>query len=77
MPRAHAKASKVWVDLDLQPGAVHLLIGDDGCGFDPSSVGAGHLGLKSMRERAAAVGAELEILSGSSDGTVVTLDRRA
>ena len=72
----HAKASKAWVDLDLQD-SVHLLVGDDGCGFDPSTVGAAHLGLKSMRERASEVGAELEVLSKPGDGTVVTLDRTA
>ena len=73
----HARASKAWVDLDLEPGAVHLCIRDDGRGFDPSVVGAAHLGLKSMRERAARVGAELEILSTQDAGTVVTLDWRA
>jgi len=69
----HAKASKAWVDLDLKPGEVHLVVGDDGRGFDPSTVGTAHLGLKSMRERAALVGAELDILSTSNAGTVVTL----
>jgi PAS domain S-box-containing protein len=70
----HAKASKAWVELDLKPGVVHLVIGDDGCGFDPSTVGAAHIGLRSMRERSAQVGAELGIVSTSNDGTVVTLD---
>jgi signal transduction histidine kinase len=70
----HAKASRAWVDLDLKPGEVHLVVGDDGCGFDPSTVGTAHLGLRSMRERAALVGAELDILSTSNAGTVVTLD---
>ena len=73
----HSKALKAWVDLDLYSDSVHLLVGDDGCGFDPSAVEAGHVGLKSMRERAAQTGAELEILSGPGDGTVVTLDWRA
>jgi PAS domain S-box-containing protein len=69
----HAKASKVWVDLDLTPGEAHLVIGDDGCGFDPGSVGGAHLGLRSMRERAAQVGAELDVRSTPDGGTVVTL----
>jgi signal transduction histidine kinase len=73
----HARASEAWVDLDVQPDAVRLRIRDDGCGFDPSTVGAAHLGLKSMRERAARAGAELEILSKQDEGTVVTLDWRA
>jgi PAS domain S-box-containing protein len=69
----HAKASKAWVDLDLKPGEVRLVVGDDGCGFDPSTVGAAHIGLSSMRERAAQVGAELDVVSASNAGTVVTL----
>jgi PAS domain S-box-containing protein len=69
----HARASRSWVDLDLKPGEAHLVIGDDGCGFDPATVGAAHLGLRSMRERAAHVGAELDVQSTSNAGTVVTL----
>jgi signal transduction histidine kinase len=33
-------------------GSVTLDMGDDGAGFDPTRVSSGHLGLKSMRERA-------------------------
>ena len=60
------------MDLDLQD--LVISVGDDGCGFDPSTVGAAHLGLKSMRERASGAGAELEVLSKPGDRTVVTLD---
>jgi PAS domain S-box-containing protein len=72
----HARASTAWVDLDLGAASVHLLVGDDGCGFDPSAVEAGHVGLKSMRERAAQVEAELDIVTQPGRGTVVTLDWR-
>jgi hypothetical protein len=70
----HAKAPKAWVDLDLGPGRVHLLVGDDGRGFDPSVVEASHIGLESMRERASQVAAELDIVTKPGRGTVVTLD---
>lgn len=43
---------------------VELQIRDDGRGFDPADVSAVHLGLGIMRERADAIGAELQIESG-------------
>jgi signal transduction histidine kinase len=66
----HAGASRVGLTLRTGDGAVELLIQDDGRGFgDVSPLGpreAGHLGLASMRERAAIVGGRLSI--ESSDG---------
>jgi signal transduction histidine kinase len=55
----HARASRA--DLKLQCGAlgIALEISDDGAGFDPSEDFSGHLGLKSMRERAASLGGTL------------------
>ena len=29
----HARASKAWVELMMEPDAVHLVVGDDGCGL--------------------------------------------
>jgi nitrate/nitrite-specific signal transduction histidine kinase len=80
----HARASHVAVDLRcalhpsslqeewMKEGNVELCIIDDGCGFDPSYVPAGRLGLGIMRERAQAVGATLEIDSQLGNGTRVT-----
>ena len=80
----HARASYVAVDLrcalppsSLQEGwmkgrRVKLCIVDDGCGFDPSCVPPGRLGLGIMRERAQAIGATLDIDSQLGHGTRVT-----
>jgi PAS domain S-box-containing protein len=70
----HAGASKAWVDLDMEPGDVHLLVGDDGRGYEPSDFDPSHLGLRLMRERAEEAGAELSIVTELGGGTVVTLD---
>jgi signal transduction histidine kinase len=68
----HARASKV--RLELRPGPpLALRIADDGRGFDPASVEAGRLGLISMRERAAAIGARLELWSAPGAGTAITV----
>ncbi len=51
--RKHAQASRVEVLLEHSGnGRVHVRIGDDGVGFDPTGVEPGHFGLSGMRERA-------------------------
>ncbi len=50
---------------------------DDGVGFDPAQVPhgptlEGGVGLSSMQERAAAVGATLHVASAPSEGTRIT-----
>ena len=70
----HAKAHSVWVDLRLGDEGARLVVGDDGLGFDKAPAGAGHFGLRNMRERAEAIGAHLEVVSGAGRGTVVTVE---
>jgi signal transduction histidine kinase len=70
----HARAESAWVELELSPARVRLTVRDDGRGFDPGPRGATHLGLRSMRERAAEAGAELTIDSATGSGTLVVLD---
>ncbi len=68
----HSNASAVEVRLTAGPPVV-LRIADNGDGFDEESVPSGHLGLQIMRERAQAIGAELEIDGHSARGTSVTV----
>lgn len=68
----HASAHMLTVELEAGP-PLRLRIRDDGRGFDPSAVGAGRLGLISMRERAAAIGAHLEVASAPGAGTTITV----
>jgi signal transduction histidine kinase len=79
----YARAGKVTVTLDRESEGARLTIADDGCGFDPSACkppakGRGW-GLMIMRERAAALGAELTVASVPGHGTrvIVTLRERA
>ncbi|MFJ1703937.1 GAF domain-containing sensor histidine kinase [Kitasatospora sp. NPDC088346] len=73
----HSGAERVAVSLTgtASRGAV-LRITDDGCGFDPESVrrGGRHLGLVSMRDRAASVGGRLTLESAPGRGTVVEME---
>jgi signal transduction histidine kinase len=69
----HARASKIQVNLRHTLDGLVLEIKDNGQGFDTSGEFPGHLGLRSMRERARDVGGELEVESEPGQGTTVRL----
>jgi len=67
----HAGADRVDIVFEATGGDVELLIIDDGRGFDPAVAQPGHFGLQSMRERAAAIGGTLDVVSAHGTGTRV------
>lgn len=67
----HARATRVGLRLFCDGGTVTLDIEDNGRGFDPSQTFAGHLGLRSMRERVADFGGSISIESAPGAGTRV------
>jgi len=70
----HAQARRVVVSLIQDQRRVTLEVADDGLGFDPIEASlAGGMGLQGMRERAAEIGAQLEVESAAGSGTVVTV----
>jgi PAS domain S-box-containing protein len=69
----HARAKEVVVSLQGQPEGLRLCIRDDGRGFDPAAVSPEHMGLKILRERAAAIGAQLEISTEVGRGTEIVV----
>jgi len=71
--RAHAAARVVTITLRTGVRTATLSISDDGCGFDPHAIGAGHHGLVGMRERAAFIGGCLRVASQTGRGTRVTV----
>jgi PAS domain S-box-containing protein len=76
----HAGAQRVTVELSGARGALRLVVADDGKGFDAaqSRPGEGGLGMTTMRERAEAIRARLDITSVPGGGTRVSvqLDQR-
>ena len=66
----HASAARVRIELDCEEGLLSLRVEDDGRGFAIGQVGDRGLGLQSMQQRSRALGAALEIRSGSN-GTAV------
>jgi signal transduction histidine kinase len=65
----HARAARVALTLARSGGHLHLSIVDDGQGFDPEGEFPGHLGLRSMRERAERLGGQCFIDSAPGQGT--------
>jgi PAS domain S-box-containing protein len=65
----HARASVLSVRLAQADGVVTLEVSDNGVGFDPAGAFPGHLGLQSMRERAARMGAVIEMHSAPGEGS--------
>ena len=83
----HSHASQVAVELSCipslddrfgrHPKAVELRVSDNGCGFEPGRIPADRLGLGIIRERALAVGAEIEILTQTDQGTAIVVTWKA
>jgi PAS domain S-box-containing protein len=67
----HARADRVHLKLDGGADRIVLEVSDNGSGFDPDGSFPGHLGLRSMRERAARLGGSLEVGSSPGHGTRV------
>jgi signal transduction histidine kinase len=75
----HADASEIAVRLTQYPDRLRLTVTDDGRGIvggvEPARfVAQGHFGLAGMRERAAMIGARLDVQTAADYGTVVILE---
>jgi signal transduction histidine kinase len=68
----HSKATQVVLRLESgDEGILELCIEDNGIGFDPPKVPAGHFGIVGLREQADLIGAQLDIQSSPDGGTRV------
>jgi two-component system, NarL family, sensor histidine kinase YdfH len=65
----HAQAQHTTVSLHSTDRALDIEVRDDGVGFDPAQIGAGHYGLIGLRERARLIGGTFNIESASGQGT--------
>ncbi len=66
----HAHAKRVEIRLRDEGGKLRLTVEDDGVGFRPAEVAAGH-GLGNMKARARGLGATLQLASEPGRGTRV------
>lgn len=67
----HAHARRAEISLEQVDEALVLTVRDYGKGFDPDGPFPGHLGLRSMWERARAQGGWLDVSSAQGSGTTV------
>lgn len=70
--RRHSRARNVQVRLSKEGEYIVAEVSDDGRGFEPESTSGG-VGLRSMRERATALGGRVEIESQAGQGTHMRL----
>ena len=71
--RQHAQAHTVAVEVGRDGPELVMRLIDDGRGFDPDAIGdrPGHLGLRGMHERAAAVSGTVTIVATPGNGTTI------
>ncbi|RBM17009.1 GAF domain-containing sensor histidine kinase [Streptomyces sp. PT12] len=72
----HGAPEKVQVSLFRRGVGTVLRVADDGTGFDPEAVRTAgrHLGLVSMRDRAASVGGRLTVVSAPGEGATIEME---
>ncbi|MDO5626369.1 MAG: histidine kinase [Pseudomonadota bacterium] len=73
---AHARCVRLRLHRGADTGGgscIRLEIEDDGAGFDPQAPTPGHYGVQGMRERAALMGAQLDLNSRPGHGTRLVL----
>lgn len=72
----HASADEAVVSIEFANDLLRVTIRDNGAGFNPgSAVRPTSLGMLSMRERAAAIGATFSIISKPGGGTAIVIER--
>jgi len=74
----HSKATKIEVEVQYLRRAVRLFVRDNGCGIDPDVVqkeSDSYRGMREMRDRAGAIGAQFGIWSRLGAGTEVRVCR--
>jgi PAS domain S-box-containing protein len=69
----HAGAGRVQITLQPQDGMLLLQVTDDGVGFEVEKVPAGHMGLRTMGQRAAALNADYRVASAPGMGTTISV----
>ena len=72
----HAQAQRCLVKLEKLPKRLHILVSDDGCGFDPdlsANAKTESFGLLGMRERVELLKGEMEITSAPGSGSEIQI----
>ncbi|MCS7009849.1 MAG: sensor histidine kinase [Anaerolineales bacterium] len=68
----HAQASRANILLDFQEEKIHIVVSDNGIGFDPRKL-SNSWGLTGMQERASLLNGQMEIESSPGKGTIIRI----
>ena len=68
----HGKATEVVMELSREGERGHLVIEDNGSGFDPAATPGGGMGLRIMQHRAGMIGGNVEVTRRPEGGMMVT-----
>lgn len=71
----HSQCSKIEIQLESDANRYHIIIADNGVGFDPQNQKGEHYGLKNMEHRAKAIGAVLKITTHPGKGTTISVTK--
>ena len=69
----HSDATHVWITIKKRENKCELIINDNGKGMSQSEVPSNHLGISIMKERAQAIGANINFMSEPGAGTTIHL----
>lgn len=69
--RRHSQAAQATVSVIQEENSVQIIVRDEGCGFDPTTVNPERYGLSGMHERASLLGGTAQIISSPGQGTLV------
>jgi signal transduction histidine kinase len=69
----HASASEIQIQLTVEPARFHILLADNGVGFDFAAIGSGGNGLNNMRKRLEAIRGHCAIASPPGQGTQIRM----
>lgn len=70
----HARASEVWLRVNVANGALRVSVEDNGLGFEQPPEDAWADGLRNMRQRLSEIGGECRIESRAGAGTQITFE---
>jgi signal transduction histidine kinase len=72
----HGAPSRIWVDVEVRHGVLHIVVGDDGHGFpfrgryEHAALETAAIGPASLRDRTASLGGQLTIESEDTGSRV-------
>ena len=69
----HARAKHASLQLITAPKEAHMIVEDDGQGFDPQNIPEGRFGLVGLNERVHLMGGKLELRSKQNGGTRISV----